>query len=154
VHLESGDDVVILEGTAEVLTDPDPGLAGRSFAASNAKHGMGSRDVEGSYVVRPRVAFALSGAFPARSPGGSSTGSDRDIAAAMVRATERGGPGAPRPLPAAPPAPRGSPLASPYRLVDVVCIAPMLVVAEGQTSHRWEHGGHTARRMFIRARYM
>ena len=64
VHLESGDDTGILEGTAEVLTDPDPGLAGRPFAASKAKYGMGSRDVEGIHAVRPRVAFAWSGAFP------------------------------------------------------------------------------------------
>jgi hypothetical protein len=53
VHLESGEDVVILEGVAEVVTDP--GLVERLFASSKAKYGMGSRDVEGSYVVRPRV---------------------------------------------------------------------------------------------------
>ena len=64
VHLESGDDVVILEGTAEVVTDPDPGLVERLFASSVAKYGMGARDVEGSYVVRPRVAFAWSGGTP------------------------------------------------------------------------------------------
>jgi PPOX class probable F420-dependent enzyme len=64
VQLESGDDVVILEGTAEVVTDPDPGLVERLVASSVAKYGMGSRDVEGSYVVRPRVAFAWSGGTP------------------------------------------------------------------------------------------
>ena len=64
VHLESGDDVVILEGAAEVVTDPDPGLVEQLFASSSAKYGMGSRDVEGSYVVRPRVAFAWSAGSP------------------------------------------------------------------------------------------
>ena len=62
VHLESAD-VVILEGAAEVVTDPDPRLVERLFASS-AKYGMGSRDVEGSYVVRPRVAFAWSAGSP------------------------------------------------------------------------------------------
>jgi hypothetical protein len=64
VHPESGDDVVILEGTAEVVTDPDPGLVERLFASSVAKYGTGSRDIEGSYVVRPRVAFAWSAGSP------------------------------------------------------------------------------------------
>jgi PPOX class probable F420-dependent enzyme len=64
VHLEGGDDVVILEGVAEVVTDPSPDLAERLFAASTAKYGMGSHDVEGSYVVRPRVAFAWSEGGP------------------------------------------------------------------------------------------
>ena len=64
VHLESGEDVVILEGVAEVVTDPDAGLVERLFVASSAKYGMGSSDVEGSYVVRPRVAFAWSAGSP------------------------------------------------------------------------------------------
>ena len=60
MHLESGEDVVILEGAAEVVSDPDPRLVERIFASSVAKYGMGSRDVEGSYVVLPRVVFAWS----------------------------------------------------------------------------------------------
>ena len=52
--------MVILEGEAEVVTDPDSGLVERLFASSSAKYGMGFRDVEGSYVVRPPVAFAWS----------------------------------------------------------------------------------------------
>lgn len=64
VHLESGEDVVILEGVAEVVTDPDPGLVERLFTTSSAKYGTGSRDVAGSYVVRPRVAFAWSEGAP------------------------------------------------------------------------------------------
>jgi hypothetical protein len=64
VHLESANDVVIVEGVAEVVTDPSPHLVERLFAASTAKYGMGSRDVEGSYVVRPRVAFAWSEGRP------------------------------------------------------------------------------------------
>jgi PPOX class probable F420-dependent enzyme len=64
VHLESGEDVVILEGVAEVVTDPDPGLVERLFSSSSAKYGTGSRDVAGSYVVRPRVAFAWTEGAP------------------------------------------------------------------------------------------
>ena len=57
VHPES-DDVVILEGVVEMVTNPDPALAERVFAASTAKYGTGSRDIEGSYVIRPHTAFA------------------------------------------------------------------------------------------------
>ena len=64
VHLESGDDVVIFEGKAEVVTDPDVDLVERLYAASVAKYGMGSRDLEGSYAVRPRVVFAWSEGEP------------------------------------------------------------------------------------------
>ena len=53
-----GDDVVILEGVAERINNPDPVLAEKVFAASTAKYGTGSRDIEGSYAVRPRVVFA------------------------------------------------------------------------------------------------
>ncbi len=60
VHPE-GEDVVILEGVAEVVTNPDPTLSERVYAASVAKYGMGSHRIEGSYAVRPRVAFAWTG---------------------------------------------------------------------------------------------
>ncbi len=64
VHPE-GEDVVILEGVAETITDPGPALAERVYAASTSKYGMGSHDIEGSYAVRPRVVFAWSGSgFP------------------------------------------------------------------------------------------
>ena len=64
VHPES-DDVVILEGVAEVVTDPDPALAELVSAASTAKYGMGSHGIEGSYAVRPRIVFAWTGGgFP------------------------------------------------------------------------------------------
>ena len=64
VHPES-DHVVIIEGVAETVTDPDPQLAERVFAASRVKYGMGSHDIEGSYAVRPRVVFAwTAGGFP------------------------------------------------------------------------------------------
>ena len=64
VHPES-DHVVIIEGVAETVTDPDPQLAERVFAASRAKYGMGSHDIEASYAVRPRVVFAwTAGGFP------------------------------------------------------------------------------------------
>jgi Pyridoxamine 5'-phosphate oxidase len=60
-----GEDVVVLEGIAEVVTDPGPALAERVSAASVAKYGSGSRDIGGSYVVRPRVVFAwTAGGFP------------------------------------------------------------------------------------------
>ena len=52
------DDVVILEGVAEVVTNPDPELSERVSAASTAKYGMGSGNIEGSYAVRPQVVFA------------------------------------------------------------------------------------------------
>jgi hypothetical protein len=57
VHPEI-EDVVIVEGVAETLADPDPQLAERVFAASTAKYGVGSPDIEGSYAVSPRVVFA------------------------------------------------------------------------------------------------
>ncbi len=55
VHPQS-DDVVIIEGVVETVTDP--ALAERAYTASTAKYGSGSRDIEGSYAVRPRVVFA------------------------------------------------------------------------------------------------
>jgi hypothetical protein len=58
VHLESSDDVVYLEGVAEVVTDPAPSLSERVSDASAAKYGMRSGSIEGIYSVRPRVAFA------------------------------------------------------------------------------------------------
>ena len=65
VHPESGDVVVILEGVAEVVTDPDPVLSERVAAASTAKYGVGSSDIGGSYAVRPLVVFAwLESDFP------------------------------------------------------------------------------------------
>lgn len=60
VHPE-GEDVVILEGVAEVVTDPGPALAERVSAASAAKYGMGSHNITGSFAVRPRVVFAWTG---------------------------------------------------------------------------------------------
>jgi Pyridoxamine 5'-phosphate oxidase len=54
----AGDDVVIVEGVAEMIVEPDPALAEQVYAASVAKYGMGSHDIEGSYAVRPRVVFA------------------------------------------------------------------------------------------------
>jgi hypothetical protein len=49
--------VVILEGVVEVVTNPDPAFSERVYAASVAKYGMGCHRIEGSYAVRPRVAF-------------------------------------------------------------------------------------------------
>ena len=54
----AGDDVVIVEGVAEMIVEPDPALTEQVYAASVAKYGMGSHDIERSYAVRPRVVFA------------------------------------------------------------------------------------------------
>lgn len=59
VHPHS-DDVVILEGVAEVVSSPDPMLVEKVYAASVAKYGMGSHAIEGSYVVPPSVVIAWS----------------------------------------------------------------------------------------------
>jgi hypothetical protein len=56
VHLESGDEVVILEGTAERITDAEEG---RQFAAAyNPKyHGELTGPPGALFVVKPRLAF-------------------------------------------------------------------------------------------------
>jgi len=58
MHLESGDDAVILEGVAEEVTDRD--LIGRVDQVYSRKYKMRVSDAPGQlviYVVRPRVAF-------------------------------------------------------------------------------------------------
>ena len=70
VHLESGDDVVILEGSVE-MTD-DPAMVRRVMAAYATKYAMPQADQEyleslpsAMYRLRPRVAFAwLESSFP------------------------------------------------------------------------------------------
>lgn len=70
VHLESGDDVVIVEGLAAQVAAPDPALAARLAAAYGAKYapdyqpGPDQWKEGGLYAVRPRVALAWSH-FPA-----------------------------------------------------------------------------------------
>lgn len=59
VHLESGDDVVILEGTAEQVTDA--GVLSRFIDAYDTKYGfrLDSSDLTyGVYTLRPKVAMA------------------------------------------------------------------------------------------------
>jgi hypothetical protein len=70
VHLEDGSDVVIVEGTAEAATLPDPPLTARVAEAYGDKYGsMGykpkpdSWDRGGLWAMRPRRAFAWKG-FP------------------------------------------------------------------------------------------
>ncbi len=66
VHVESGDDVVILEGTAQETADPDPVLAVRLAAGFGAKYmprynykpEPDSWKEGGLYVVRPQVVLA------------------------------------------------------------------------------------------------
>jgi nitroimidazol reductase NimA-like FMN-containing flavoprotein (pyridoxamine 5'-phosphate oxidase superfamily) len=65
VHLESGDQVVILEGDALEAGRPDPALAERLAAAFEASYGQSHDyhpsatqwDNGGLWVLRPRVAF-------------------------------------------------------------------------------------------------
>ena len=65
VHLESGDQVVILEGQALEAGRPDPAFAQRLAAAYEAKYGAShdyhpspaTWDSGGLWVMRPRVAF-------------------------------------------------------------------------------------------------
>jgi hypothetical protein len=58
VHLESGSEVVIIEGTAEILTpeNADPDLLRRIDDAYEAKYGM--RHGTPVWALRPSVAFA------------------------------------------------------------------------------------------------
>jgi hypothetical protein len=69
VHLESGDEVVILEGLAEDAAPPPPPLGERLAAAFTAKYGNtrweyrpapDQWDQGGLWVMRPRVAFGWS----------------------------------------------------------------------------------------------
>jgi len=65
VHLESGDQVVILEGEAHEAGRPDPAFAQRVAAAFEAKYGAfhdyhpapTTWDNGGLWVMRPRVPF-------------------------------------------------------------------------------------------------
>ena len=71
VHLERGDDVVIIEGTAEEIKGPDPALAATLVEAFGAKYEPTHNyrpdptgwDAGGLYVVRPHVVLAW-GEFP------------------------------------------------------------------------------------------
>jgi len=71
VHLENGEDVVIIEGTAEHVSPPSPELAQRLVEAIEAKYGSSGYHPSaeqwndgGLYVIRPRKAFAWTN-FPA-----------------------------------------------------------------------------------------
>jgi hypothetical protein len=65
VHLESGDQVVVVEGEAREAGRPDAGLASRlvvafeaKYAASHDYHPAPTQwDNGGLWVLRPRVAF-------------------------------------------------------------------------------------------------
>lgn len=63
IHLESGDEVVIIEGTADYMGKPERGLAERLAAALGAKYGPtyvpspDTWDEGGLWVLRPTVAF-------------------------------------------------------------------------------------------------
>jgi len=67
VHIEKGDEVVILEGAVEEVTEPSYDLCSRLAETFETKYKY-RPDVEmwqggGLYVLRPRVAFAW-GEFP------------------------------------------------------------------------------------------
>lgn len=63
IHLESGDDVVMLEGTAEPIANPAAAWFARYADAFAAKYDYRPEEASG-YVLRPRVAYAWS-SFPA-----------------------------------------------------------------------------------------
>lgn len=70
VHLESGDDVVIVEGTAEQIVPPDRALAEQLVGAIERKYGATGYHPTaeqwndgGLYAIRPRKVFAWT-AFP------------------------------------------------------------------------------------------
>ena len=63
VHLDGVDDVVIVEGEAELMMGADPELAERLAAASNAKfpeYGMTAESYKGPgpFAIRPRNVVA------------------------------------------------------------------------------------------------
>ena len=65
VHLESGDEAVILEGVAEELTAPDPSLSAKIIDAYAAKYKdpetgdeFRPESATGMHAVRPHVVFA------------------------------------------------------------------------------------------------
>jgi general stress protein 26 len=63
VHLPSGDDVVVLDGTAELVTDPEHPLAAPSAAASKAKYpqyypGDEPPPCRPFWCLRPNAAYA------------------------------------------------------------------------------------------------
>jgi PPOX class probable F420-dependent enzyme len=61
VHLESGDDCVVIEGDAEALVNPDPAQFARIADAYAAKYGSIKLEYPtgpGTYTIRPRVVFA------------------------------------------------------------------------------------------------
>jgi hypothetical protein len=64
IHLESGDEVVIVEGKAVYVGKPDPGIAERLAAALGAKYGPtyvpapDTWDEGGLWMLRPAAAFA------------------------------------------------------------------------------------------------
>ncbi len=59
VHLDSSDEVVVIEGIVEQLTDPTHPIVPKLDEASKAKYQMGSNGVP-CWVLKPRVAFAWS----------------------------------------------------------------------------------------------
>jgi hypothetical protein len=54
MHLESGDDVVILEGTVELTQDPD--FLGRIGPVYNRKYDL-DMEWKGAFFLRPRKAL-------------------------------------------------------------------------------------------------
>jgi len=69
MHLESGDDVVIVEGVVE---EADPVLLAAADTAYREKYGMGLEEAAGQegvwYALRPNVAYAWQESDFAKSP--------------------------------------------------------------------------------------
>lgn len=69
IHLESGDEVIVLEGEAHLTGQPDRALAERLASALTKKYGPkyeptpDTWDLGGLYAMRPTVAFGWT-AFP------------------------------------------------------------------------------------------
>ena len=59
VHLESGDDVVILEGTAKEFANPEPSLFARFADTYAAKYNFRPEEADG-YILQLRVVYAWS----------------------------------------------------------------------------------------------
>lgn len=65
VHVESGDDIVIVEGIADAIDRPDPGFASRLIDALSAKYGGYDYEYDparwqngGLYLIRPQKVMA------------------------------------------------------------------------------------------------
>lgn len=64
IHLESGNDVVIIEGDAHPVHQPDPAFSNRVIDAYAAKYDYHAETIDGMWALRPTTAYAWT-SFPA-----------------------------------------------------------------------------------------